>query len=538
MKIIAWNVNGLRSILKKNIYKDMSFEEYITYQNPDILCLSEIKIPHQVDLLNQYKYRYWTHSESRSGVLVLSKIKPISSIGTAGRLIQLEFDKFYLVSVYVQNAGENLKNLDMRNKWDQKMFKYLNMLKSKKEVIYCGDLNVVNYEIDTYNFKQQRNKVAGVTDLERDNFHKLLDSGFIDVYREKYGSQIQYTYFTYLFDARRYNRGMRLDYFLSTENLYDSIKDIKILDNVVGSDHVPVEIILDLKNDKKDIVIRELEKIELLEANKNQIYKARAYRTVIDQLADLSRIEKIEDLNDVAGIGSGIRNKIIKILNDGELDITEYEARNELYDEIIKIYGIGPTRAKELLQYVNSIEELREKPELLNEKQLIGLDYYEDLNLKIPRDEMKLHEVFIKDKLRKVSLKSVEIVGSYRRGKDFSGDIDVLICCGDVIEEVVGELGDYIIETLAIGSKFMGICQLKGYPFRRIDILTTTKESYPFALVYFTGDKNKNLELRRAAKDKGLKLNEKGLFDKNNNLIDLKTENSIFDYLGVERNIL
>jgi exodeoxyribonuclease-3 len=259
MKIISWNVNGLRSLLKKNNLFNNSvgnFENFIQKYDPDILCLQEIKMSCKADevfnsILQDYPYKYWSHcsgAPGRHGVAIFSKLKPnavITTLGTifTGRYLCLEFSQFYLVNVYAQNAGQGtLKNLGLRNHWDDILYNNISTLKKKKEVVVLGDFNVVELEMDTYNFEKQRNKVAGVTDLERDNFKRLLNSGMYNAFREFYPNKVKYTYYSYFRNSRKFNRGMTLDYFLVTPRLMDNrVYDVKVLDNIYGSDHLPIE---------------------------------------------------------------------------------------------------------------------------------------------------------------------------------------------------------------------------------------------------------------------------------------------------------
>src|SRR4029079_564935 len=193
MKIITWNVNGFRALLKRsNLFNNSvgNFEDFVHRYNPDIVCLQEIKMTCKADkvfdtILHDYPYKYWSHcfeAAGRHGVAVFSKVKPVSRVDTlgtlfTGRYLCLEFPSVYLVNIYAQNAGENgLRNLGVRNHWDEVLFRNVNKLKLKKEVILTGDFNVVHLETDTSNFDKQRNKVAGVTDLERGNFARLLNS--------------------------------------------------------------------------------------------------------------------------------------------------------------------------------------------------------------------------------------------------------------------------------------------------------------------------------------------------------------------------
>lgn len=570
MNIISYNVNGLRSILKKSsIYNDLNFTEFITKQSPDILCLSEIKLNCKSeniinDILPQYKYKYWDCSvdqSSRHGVAVFSKYKPNNVSYTfvsgkyTGRYICLDYETFYLVSVYVPNSGYSAQSLKIRtDEWDAQIYLHLNKLKQTKHVIYTGDLNVVHLEKDTFNFKQQRNRVAGVYDVERENFQNLLDSGFTNVFRELYPRKIEYTYFTYLFDARTLNTGMTLDYFLVNDDFFPYVNSMKVFRDVTGSDHLPIQMTFDIPTiiptvNIKDIIIKDLEVLAHKEAMLSNPFKVRAYQTVINQIKKLEYVKTMDDLADVKGIGPKIHKKIQEILDTGSLAAAD-EARDiynlDIYDKLIKIYGIGPSKANELIETNNikSLDELQKHQELLNENQKIGLKYFDDLQTKIPRSEMDKHDKYLKKNLDSLHL-DFQIAGSYRRGLNESGDIDILISSSDpsviVLDSVIAKLikSKYIIEVLALGkTKFMGIVRLPSpsnkqqYSARRLDILITTPQEYPFALLYFTWGQRINIKLRKLAQKAGLQLNERGLVDiKTGKSIHLKSEIDIFRYL-------
>lgn len=250
MKIISWNVNGIRSIVKKDFFEDV---EKI---NPDILCLQETKA--QVDeveeVLSQMEgyYRYYNSAQRKgySGVALLSKVKPISitnDMGIAehdqeGRVQCAEFEDFYLVNVYVPNSGQKLQRLDYRAQWDLDFQVYLKKLETSKPVILCGDLNVAHQPIDLKNDKSNYNKTAGYTQVEIDGMTRLLNSGFIDTFRHFYPEKEAYTYWSYRFKARERNVGWRLDYFIVSENLLEKIKESTMLPEYYGSDHCPIEL--------------------------------------------------------------------------------------------------------------------------------------------------------------------------------------------------------------------------------------------------------------------------------------------------------
>ena len=237
MKIISWNVNGIRAITQKDFFKD------IQEMAPDILCLQETKA--QVaevekalaDMEGFHRYFNAAQRKGYSGVAILSKEEPISvtyDMGVEehdqeGRVICGEYEGFYLVNVYVPNSGQGLVRLDYRQNWDEDFKEYLQNLKKKKPIILCGDLNVAHQAIDLKNDKANYNKSAGYTQVEIDGMTRLLDSGFVDTFRRFYPDTEAYSYWSYRFKARERNTGWRIDYFLVTENLLNKVKDSRIL---------------------------------------------------------------------------------------------------------------------------------------------------------------------------------------------------------------------------------------------------------------------------------------------------------------------
>ena len=248
MKIISWNVNGIRAAVKKG------FLDFVKKEKPDILCLQETKAhPDQVDdMLSDYPYHYWNSAEKKgySGTAIFSKVMPLS-VGYGkdsekhkgeGRVIALEFKNFFLVNVYTPNSGTELKRLDYREKWDKNFLSYLKKLDKKKPVILCGDLNVAHTEIDLARPKQNYNKTAGYTQVEIDGIQAYIDHGFLDSFREFNKEPKQYSYWSYRFNARARNTGWRIDYFLLSKKLKAKLKKAFILSKVMGSDHCPVGI--------------------------------------------------------------------------------------------------------------------------------------------------------------------------------------------------------------------------------------------------------------------------------------------------------
>ena len=248
MKFISWNVNGLRACVGKE------FEQQFKDLDADFFCLQETKMQAgQLDISFPGYESYWNYADKKgySGTAIFTKHKPLSvTYGIdidehdhEGRVITLEMDDFYLVTVYTPNSQDGLRRLDYRMKWEDDFQAYLHKLDEKKPVIVCGDMNVAHQEIDLKNPKTNR-KNAGFTDEEREKMTQLLSNGFIDTFRTLYPEQVTYSWWSYRFRAREKNTGWRIDYFLISERLKDRLEDAKIHTEIMGSDHCPVEIIL------------------------------------------------------------------------------------------------------------------------------------------------------------------------------------------------------------------------------------------------------------------------------------------------------
>lgn len=246
MKLISWNVNGLRACVGKGFF------EFLEREQPDMMCLQETKLqPEQAPEVEGY-YDYWNSADKKgySGTAIFSKTEPLAvtyGIGIdvhdhEGRVITAEYPEFYLVTVYVPNSQDGLKRLDYRMTWEDDFRAYLQALDQKKPVIVCGDMNVAHKEIDLKNPKTNR-KNAGFTDEERAKMTELLDAGFVDTFRHFYPEvEGVYSWWSYRFKAREKNAGWRIDYFLVSERFIDRVKDARILIDVFGSDHCPVVI--------------------------------------------------------------------------------------------------------------------------------------------------------------------------------------------------------------------------------------------------------------------------------------------------------
>ena len=251
LKLISWNVNGIRACC------DKGFRESFKRLEADFFCLQETKMQAgQLDLQFEGYQSYWNYAEKKgySGTAIFTRHQPLSvayGIGVEehdheGRVITLEMERFYLITVYVPNSQDGLRRLDYRMTWEDDFLAYLKKLEEKKPVVVCGDLNVAHQEIDLKNPKSNR-KNAGFTDEERAKFTQWLNAGFTDTFRYFYPEQKEiYSWWSYRFKAREKNAGWRIDYFVTSASLNDKLVDAKIHTDILGSDHCPVELTLDL----------------------------------------------------------------------------------------------------------------------------------------------------------------------------------------------------------------------------------------------------------------------------------------------------
>ena len=254
MKFISFNVNGIRAILKK------SFKDDFDKLNADIFAIQETKYTEDLHLdfpfMPEGYNVYWTNSKEKkgySGVAVFSRIKPISihyglddgKYDEEGRVITLEFNNFYFVACYVPNSGEGLVRLDFRMTFEEDLKAYLKKIDAIKPVIYCGDLNVAHEEIDIKNPKTNTMN-AGFTKEEREKMTELLSCGFVDSFRELHKETVKYSWWSYMFNSRTRNAGWRIDYFLVSKRIFDKVKNAEIHNEIMGSDHCPVELDVDL----------------------------------------------------------------------------------------------------------------------------------------------------------------------------------------------------------------------------------------------------------------------------------------------------
>lgn len=248
MRFISWNVNGLRACITKG------FEDSFKALDADFFCLQETKLQAgQTDLKFEGYDSYWNYADKKgySGTAVFTKHKPLGvSYGIGidehdheGRVITLEMEDFFLVTVYTPNSQDGLRRLEYRMKWEDDFLAYIKALDERKPVIICGDLNVAHEEIDLKNPKTNRMN-AGFTDQEREKMTVFLNSGFTDTFREKYPNTVKYSWWSYRFKAREKNAGWRIDYFLISDRMKERMCDARIHNDIFGSDHCPVELIL------------------------------------------------------------------------------------------------------------------------------------------------------------------------------------------------------------------------------------------------------------------------------------------------------
>jgi len=318
--------------------------------------------------------------------------------------------------------------------------------------------------------------------------------------------------------------------------------------------------------DKTDLILKYLTLLYNSELKEKDFFKARAYNKVIKGIKALKKpIHSFDDIKDLPGIGKKIQGKIEEIISTGRLagvgssadsEAARKAAESKAITELSGVYGIGPTKALDLIaKGIMGVEDLK-KPEnagVLNEKQKIGLKYYSEFLERIPREEMKKHDLYLKRVIKSVNKESnvvVDIVGSYRRKLETSGDIDVLICFPNESLEVQQELftkiitkmrkNGYITDILAQGKhKCLAVCVLKkdvAVKHRRIDILLTPKDEYPYSLLYFTGSEAFNIQCRIKAKEKGYSLNEHGLYKngEKDGEINFQSEKDILKFLGMK----
>lgn len=250
MKLISWNVNGIRACITKG------FEDFFKEVDADVFSIQESKLQEEqaenINFEGYYRYMNCAAKKGYSGTITFTRVKPLNvtyGLGIEehdqeGRIITLEYEKFYLVNCYTPNSKRELERLDYRMVWEDELRKYLKELEKTKPVVYCGDLNVAHEEIDIKN-PSTNHRSAGFTDEERNKMTELLSDGFIDTYRMLYPEKVEYSWWSYMRQARERNIGWRIDYFITSQSLKENIKDAKIHTDVLGSDHCPIELDLE-----------------------------------------------------------------------------------------------------------------------------------------------------------------------------------------------------------------------------------------------------------------------------------------------------
>lgn len=250
IKMLTFNVAGLRAMLKKKVYKNIGFLEFI--DSYDIVCLQETKINEEMQFEGWFAYHnISTVKRGYSSVCILSKKEALSvdkdlDDGNEGRFVCCEFDNFYIISLYAPNAGTKLKRLEFKHDFSLKLYKKLHeLLETGKEVIISGDFNSIQFKFDTYNFKAHYNKMAGCSEVEMKDFNELVDNvHFFNPFRIKHPKKLQFSYFSYTFASFENYKGLMIDYFICSKNISDNVKSVRYLEHITGSDHKPVEFII------------------------------------------------------------------------------------------------------------------------------------------------------------------------------------------------------------------------------------------------------------------------------------------------------
>lgn len=555
-RITTWNVNGVR----KNVANIASLLEH-----SDILCLQETRYNDTLPLLEKEfpSHDHFVNIGIKSGYSGTSisirkrlfdscttipvKFHPIME--SEGRAVCVKLDdNIHVVSLYSPNSGRELVRLPLRvEEFEPSLNTFIQSLPGA--VIIVGDFNVAPEAIDIFSTKN-RAKAAGFTKEERECFKKLInDTGLVDSFRRLHPSLMKYSYWSNMHKSRAKNNGWRIDHIL-TRGVDAATCDV--MTDVMGSDHVPVyadiprlqssqsrqEGTSSARNlqvghgadttcdseclDRVRVRLRahQLRELDLVEEKPTAAYGARAYENVLQQLSQLKHF----DINTkIPGVGEKIAT-VIRLAVTKKTDTQLSRAllnRARNVEKLVYLPGIGAKKAMEL---VNDKKWMLK----LNEGQRLALKHLSDLRQRIPRHEMLVHEKVI----LAATLKKTAIAGSFRRGAQESGDIDVLTLDAELSKKLREQ--NYIIGVLADGKeKFMGMCRLDSdNKLRRIDIEITSPEKWGLALMYFTGSREFNIKIRTLAKNKGMLLSEHEL--KGSNIREFYEEEDVFNALGEE----
>ena len=524
MKILSWNVCGIRSVMRKGAlapvleaggYDIVALQEVRC--DPDGACvvMGDMGYPHvAVNAATKKGY---------AGTALLSRAPfqrlPDPGLDDEGRLIAADFGDFILITAYVPFSGQKtLDRLPQRMEWDARVAAYVAGL--TKPVILCGDLNVARTPMDVHHPERQK-RAAGFTPEERTGFETLLAThgGLRDTFREAHPEQIKYSFWSNFAQSRTKNLGWRLDYILASPGL--GIAGADILADAVGSDHAPV--VAELL-DRRPALVAAFGALKASSAATGQAFKAKAYGRVLDQLERMEGPAYAEEplLARMTGVGASIRAKIDAVFA-GRVPAAAVAAvspRALAIQELTSVTSIGPVKAERLVDQsgVTGVADLRAKVAegliALSEAEVLGLHHWEDFLLKIPREEMNLHRATLEAALPQGA--SLTVMGSYRRGAANSGDIDALVTPPDALPKLAARLtesGYLLPDDFGRGDKkILGIVRLPDAPHhRRLDLLAVTPADVPFALLYFTGSKEYNMRVRAVAKEAGFSMSERGL---------------------------
>lgn len=549
MKIVTWNVNGLRR--NQGVVREL-------FNTHDIVCLQETRCD-EVQLIletNAPDFEHFTNPGKRkgySGVSISIKkgvghIKDVitpnfhDTVLSEGRAILVTLDNTSIMSVYSPNSGRKLVRLDLRTKeFDPNLRDWISS-NVTGPLVLVGDLNVAPKNIDIYKPDKAHEKLAGFVPVERENFRTLLrDTGLVDMYRAIHPHKQAYTYWSNFANSRAENKGWRIDHVL-VRGCGTGTCDI--LTSFMGSDHAPVSATIQIPNvhatssksnqtsskptasitKKSDILhnvrvrllAHQLLELEKIPTKPTARFGAMAYEKVLRELDQHSSLPEY-----IPGVGEKIASVIqLAMKNKSDPELTRpllTKARNIL--SLTALPGIGPKRAMELVAHKDWRKQL-------TSAQLLALNNLDDIKSKIPRTEMLEHEKYI---LSHAAAKTM-LAGSFRRGAESSGDIDVLTLDTNLVQR----LGDYIVGTLADGPrKFMGLCRM-GHDglLRRIDIVYTTPEQWGLASVYFTGSKEFNIHMRKHAHELGYSLSENEL--SGSNIRTFYEESDVFKALNIK----